>query len=110
MEDFDKLDEIQLKIGRYKLVRTRDGKGDSGIVITSLMEPEGSEFHSDLKAEGGNGLLKKGNWCEVGSMSSRAYFRCTPITRFLEVEKDDKGEVIRVLFKTLNSEYEVTVF
>lgn len=110
MEDFNKLDEIQLKIGRYSLTRTRDGRGDSGIALSSLSEPEGSKTHMDLKPEGGNGLLKKGNWCEVGSISSRSFFRCTPITKFLEIEKDEQGEVIRVLFKTLNSEYEVTVF
>jgi len=110
MESLEKVDQIQLKIGRYSLTRTRDSAGDSGIVLSSLSEPEGAKFHTDLIAEDANGLLKKGNWCEVGSISSRSYFRCTPITKFLEVEKDEQGEVIRVLFKTLNSEYEVTVF
>jgi len=109
MEDFNKLDEIQLKIGKYSLIRTRDGRGDSGIALTSLCEPEGSKFHTDLKVEGGNGLLKKGNWHEVGAITS-TYFRCTPITKFIDVEKDDNSEVIRVLFRTLNSEYEVRVF
>lgn len=110
MESLEKTDQIQLKIGRYSLTRTRDGAGDSGIMLSSLNKPEDAKFHSDLVVEDGNGLLKKGNWHEVSSISSSTYFRCTPITKFLEQEKDEQGEVIRVLFKTLNSEYEVTVF
>ena len=108
------VEQIQLKSGRYSLTRTRDGAGDSGPKLISLNEPEDAEFHSDLVQEGGMGLLKKGNWVECGSITASSFgsdwFSCTPITRFLEIEKDEKGEVIRVLFKTLNSEYEVRVF
>jgi hypothetical protein len=109
------VEQIQLKAGTYNLQRTRDGAGDSGPSLISLSVPEGARYHSDLVQEGGMGLLKKGNWVECGSIfpqsfSSSDWFRCTPITRFLEIEKDDDGEVIRVLFRTQNSEYEVKVF
>lgn len=110
LDQIDTLETIQLKCGKYSLTRTRDGAGDSGIMLSSLQEPEGATTHNQLIPEGESGLLKKGNWVEVGSLSSRSFFRCTPITRFIEMDKDDNGEVTRVLFKTLNSEYEVRVF
>lgn len=108
------INEIQLKSGIYSLIRTSDGAGDRGPRLISLHEPEGAKTHGDLKKEGANGLLKKGNWVECGSITPRSYayqdwFRCTPIQRFIEVERDDNDEVIRVLFRTLNSEYEVRV-
>ena len=109
MEELENTNEIQLKIGSYSLIRTRDGAGERGPMLSSLSVPEGAQFHHEMKSEDANGLLKKGNWTEVGSISSRTYFRCTPITKFLEVEKDENGEIIRVLFKTENSEYEVRV-
>lgn len=108
MGELENTETIQLKSGSYNLTRTRDGAGERGTVLTSLIEPEGAMFHHEMIAEDTNGLLKKGNWHQVSSPHN--YFRCTPITRFLEIEKDDQGEVIRVLFKTLNSEYEVRVF
>ena len=108
------MDSIQLKSGKYSLIRTADGAGDSGPVLTSLHEPEDAKYHSDLKKEGENGFLKVGNWVECGSLIARSYstqdwWRCTPIKEFLEVKKDDNDEVIYVRFSTQNSEYEVKV-
>lgn len=110
MKSLDSLQEVQLKDGWYNLVRTRDGAGECGPKLASLNQPEDAKSHSDLIEEGPNGLLKKGNWVECSSASmDRGWFRCTQITKFIEIEKDSDGDVIRVLFRTLNSEYEVRV-
>lgn len=115
MKNLKKIKSIKMRKGRYSLRRVRDGAGDSGMLLQSYKEPKGAKYHSDLVPDGENGELKIGNWVECGSPYARTYsaqdfWRCTPIKEFLEIKKDENGEVIYVRFMTRNSEYEVESF
>lgn len=116
MSDLKELTEVQMKNGLYSLTRIRDGMGDSGSRLVSLIPPEGGAvYYQDLIIAGPNGFIKKGCWLECGSITARSYsvqdfWFCTPIKEFLEIKKDADNEIIYVRFSSQNSEYEVKSF
>lgn len=88
---------IDLPTARYFLSRDRDGAGDSGMML--------EVFDWDEKKAVGNNYLQIGMGCRVGSHYARSFsaqdwWLTTPIKEFLEVERNDDDEVVRVRFLT----------
>lgn len=83
---------LELKPGRYSLVRESDGAGDSGprLIPTKW---NGRFWEGDGK----NGTIEIGKGLECGSITARSYsaqdfWACTEVQEILEVN-EDKTEV-----------------
>ena len=82
----------------YRLVRDRDGKGNSGPILFS--------FGSSKEDSRGN-VIRVGYGVEVGSFTSTysdARWMTTAVTNIHSAEEDEEGKII-VRFSTENSDY-----
>ena len=98
------MEKVRLgKERRYSLSRTRDGAGDSGMMLRSLDPKTGNQA-------GEFGDIVVGHVIQCGTQFARTFgsdwWMTTPVTEIISVN-EDKTEVV---FKTGNSEYKARSF
>jgi hypothetical protein len=90
---------MKFKGGPYSLVRSSDGRGDSGQMLKSI-DPNTQE------QVGENGEIYENCWIRCGSFTARTFeaqdwWMCTPMVKIVYVDEPKN----RVAFTTRNSTY-----